>query len=449
VDARGVAGGNHSRAAVARAMNATPSRLGRLLGRSARIEREELPVVLAAFMLLFCVLGGYFAVRPVRETIGSMLGRGVTSNLWLYTAAFALLLVPVYGALVAKVRRSILLPAIYGGTAVALAATGLAFSINPANTTLGKIFYVAISVLNLLLLSVFWSQLLERFSSEQSQRLFGVIAAGGTAGALVGPALTSLLVHTIGVPGVLYMGAGLFAVAVFLQRVVLRWQPGNLLPVSAAAATTGTDRALGGNPLAGFRQVFGSRYLFGIMLFVICLSALNTFLYFEQLELVEKNFAAAASRTRVFANLDAIVQALVIITQLFLTGRIAKRLGVTALLVFIPLVMIFGLLSYSLFQGFAVLAVAMVVRRWGEYAFIRPGREMLFSAVDRESKYKAKNLIDVGVYRVADAGFAQAGKALGTMGVAGSIQALWVAGLAGVWALIGWWLGRAHRKRTS
>ncbi|HEV7608795.1 MAG TPA: MFS transporter [Steroidobacteraceae bacterium] len=409
----------------------------------------EMRVVVIGFMLLFCVLGGYFAVRPVRETIGTILGREATQNLWVFTAIFAILIVPFYGWLVARVRRAVLLPAIYGFMAVAFIATAVVFENDPKNATLARVFYVGISVMNLMLVSVFWSFMLEILNSEQTKRLFGLIAAGGTAGALVGPLLTSLFVTKIGNAGVLFLGAGMFTIAVFLQRLlVAQWH--SMAPDSAGIGEkSDRDRALGGNPFAGFMLVMRNPYLIGIMLFIIGVSAINTFLYFEQLQLVEEQFEEITKRTQVFASLDAIVQAMVVVSQLFLTGFIATRLGLTVLLVTIPIIMVFGLTVFALSGTFIVLAVAMVLRRWGEYAFIRPGREMLFSKVDRESKYKAKNLIDVAVYRIADAGFAQLKKFIEAIGISGTTEALITASLAALWAVNGWWLGRRHDQEKE
>jgi AAA family ATP:ADP antiporter len=410
----------------------------------------EARVVILGFLLLFCVLGGYFAVRPVRETIGTILGRQATQNLWLYTAFFAILIVPFYGWLVAHIRRSVLLPTIYGFMALAFIATAIVFGNDPKNEILARVFYVGISVLNLMLVSVFWSFMLEILSSEQTKRLFGLIAAGGTTGALVGPLLTSLFVTRIGNEGVLFLGAGMFIAAVFLQRLLIaqwhRMSPGGAV---GQPQVSGRDRALGGNPFAGFMLVMRNPYLVGIMLFVVGVSAINTFLYFEQLELVEQQFEEITKRTQVFASLDAIVQALVVVSQLFLTGFIATRLGLTVLLVTIPIVMVFGLTVFAISGTFIVLAVAMVIRRWGEYAFIRPGREMLFSKVDKESKYKAKNLIDVAVYRISDAAFAQLKTVLEALRMGGTAEAMFTAGLAGLWAFNGWWLGRRHEKEKE
>jgi len=269
--------------------------------------------------------------------------------------------------------------------------------------------------------------------------LFGVIAAGGTTGALVGPLLTDLSVTTIGNPGVLFMGAGFFVIAIFCQRRLLGVWEG--MPKDPAAPRA-PDRPMGGNPFSGFSLVLKSPYLLGIALFVILLASVNTFLYFEQLRLVSETFTDSEQRTQVFARLDYIVQGLTVLLQLFVTGRVASKLGVVALLTIVPVIMVGGFLSLAAVNTFAVLAVVFVIRRVGEYAFIRPGREMLFSLVDTETKYKAKNLIDVPVYRGGDALSAQVKTGLEAGGLSLVGVALLGAALAAAWALNGWWLGR-------
>lgn len=415
--------------------------LARLLGRSANVESHEISAVVAAFSLFFCVLGGYFAVRPVRETIGTILGSEQVSHLWLFTSVGAIAIVPLYGWLVGQVRRSVLLPAIYAFVAVAFVGFGMAFSANPESRAVGSVFYVWISVLNLMLVSVFWSFLLEMFSGPQTKRLFGVIATGGTLGALIGPLITDVSVEHVGTSGVLYIGSVLFVGAILCQRVLLR--------VWHAQGTTniGTERAIGGNPFAGLTIVVKSPYLLMIAAFVVLLSTANTLLYFQQLDIVAATFTDRAQRTQVFARIDYVVQTLTILSQFFLTGRIAARLGVTALLTTIPLVVMAGFLVLSTSGSFAVLATTLVIRRWGEYAFIRPGREMLFSPLTTEAKYKGKNLIDVPVYRGADALVAQLQNALKASGMALSSVALLGAGAALVWAGIGAWLGRRYERR--
>ncbi|NBU26467.1 MAG: MFS transporter [Gammaproteobacteria bacterium] len=417
----------------------------RLLSRLARIEPGEGASVAAAFLLFFFVLGSYFSVRPVRETVATVLGADRVADLWLYTAAFSILIVPVYGLLVGWVRRGVLLPCIYGAVAITLAVVGTLLGADEDDLRVGTFFYVWISVLNLLLVSIFWSFLLEMFDAGQSKRLFGFIAAGGTLGALVGPAAAGLLVRHIGNAGVLYMAAGGFIAAIACQRVLLGlWKTRR--PAAEAAAMPSQDQGLGGNPLAGISIVLKSPYLLGIAAFVTLLSLVNTTLYFEQLRIVNEAFSDREQRTQVFATIDVIVQSLTILSQLFLTGLIASRLGVRTLLTAVPVALAIGflaLMAFNAFGTFAILAL-MVLRRWGEYAFIRPGREMLWSRLDTESKYKAKSFIDVPVYRAADYVGAQANTALTAAAASPVTAALVGAGLAAVWAVNGWWLGRRH-----
>ena len=431
----------------------------RLLARVARIEPGEGAPVAAGFLLFFFVLGSYFAVRPVRETVATVLGTQRVADLWLYTAAFAILIVPAYGWLVARIRRSVLLPAIYGAVALTLLVIGALLGADEDDLAVGTFFYVWISVLNLMLVSIFWSFMLEMFDAGQPKRLFGFIAAGGTLGALVGPAVAGLTVTAIGNAGVLYVATGGFVAAILCQRLLMRlWaarraaaaleaghDPAAALKPGADARAAG-DAGLGGNPFAGISIVLRSPYLIGIAVFVTLLSLVNTILYFEQLRIVNDAFPDREQRTQVFATIDVVVQSLTILSQLFLTGLIASRLGVRTLLTAVPVMLSVGflvLMAFGAFGTFAMLAL-MVLRRWGEYAFIRPGREMLWSRLDTESKYKAKSFIDVPVYRAADYVGAQANTALTAAAASPAVAALVGAVAAAVWAVNGWWLGRRH-----
>ncbi|HTT03568.1 MAG TPA: MFS transporter [Steroidobacteraceae bacterium] len=422
------------------------SLLARFLGRSANIDPKEMPAVIAAFVLFFFIFAGYFAVRPVRETAGTLLGRERVAHLFLVTWVASIAIVPIYGWLVARVRRSVLLPFIYGFIALALAVVGLVLKSYPENVRSMQFFYVMISVLNLFMVSVFWSFLLELFNKEQAKRLFGVIAAGGTAGALVGPALTTLLVKQIGNPGVLFMGAAMFVVTILCQRTLINiWRGSG----SGTAGSGRDDRPLGGNPFAGFTALVKSPYLLGISCFIVLLATATTFLYFEQLRIVSDTFHDKETRTRVFSIIDTVVQTLTVVFQLFLTGRIAQRVGVIALVTFVPVLMVLGFIGLALTGTFAVLVTVMVLRRVGEYAFIRPGREMLFSTVDNETRYKVKNLIDVTIYRGGDAVSSQVQDALGNAGWTPAFIAALGAVLAAVWALVGVYLGRMYNKDRS
>lgn len=421
------------------------SPLARLLSRLAPIRPNEVPAVVAAFLLFFCFWAGYFAVRPVRETVGTLLGRERVADLWVVTWIASLAIVPLYGWIVARFRRTTFLPLTYGFVGVVFAFIGLTLQGETINIAAGQFFYVFISVLNLFLISMFWSFLLELFDSEQTKRLFGVIAAGGTAGALVGPFVSDMLVERIGNSGILFLGAGMFFAAIVAQRVLLRiWHES--APTTDPSAKAQSERPIGGNPFAGFMLVLRSPYLLGIALFIVMISTVNTFLYFEQLRLVEITFSDMTERTRVFARLDWIVQTLTILSQIFLTGRIAKRFGVTALLTVVPFAMVLGFLALAASGTFAVLAIVFVLRRACEYAFIRPGREMLYSPLDKETKYKAKNVNDVPVYRGADALAAQVNNGLNAAGVGAAGVAFLGAAVAAVWGFIGWWLGRRLEK---
>ncbi|HSL70367.1 MAG TPA: MFS transporter, partial [Longimicrobiales bacterium] len=324
-------------------MTAQP--MTRLLQRVVDLENDETAAVVTAFLLFFCVLGGYFAVRPVRETVGTILGDERTANLFGVTWIASIAIVPLYGALCARFRRSTFLPWIYGFIAASLAVCGLAFRASESNIVIGQFFFVFISVINLFVVSVFWSFLLELFNPGQTKRLFGMIAAGGTAGALTGPFITSLVATRIGNSGVLFLGASLFIMAIVCQLVLLRfgaqrnWMSDETVPMS---------RPIGGNPFAGFTIVLRSPYLLGIASFVVLLASVNTFLYFAQLRTVSATFTDTAQRTVVFSRLDFIVQSLTIVLQLLFTGRLASRFGVGALLTLVPLAMVMGFIGLAM-----------------------------------------------------------------------------------------------------
>jgi AAA family ATP:ADP antiporter len=423
-----------------------PSLIGRIFSTLTFVERRELPLVVTAFCLFFCVLGGYFAVRPVRETVGTILGRDRVANLWLATWIVSLAIVPLYGWVVAKIRRSVFLPLIYGFVAFALAIVGAVLQAHPQSVAVAQFFYVFVSVLSLFLVSVFWSFLVELFDSGQAKRLFPVIAAGGTAGALVGPLFTDFTARIIGNAGILFVGAALFVLAVLLQAILIRlWKSGPEPRRDRGEVHHQTrDRALGGNPFAGITLVLRSPYLLGIAAYVALLATATTFLYFEQLRLVATTFSDTQTRTSVFARIDWIVQSLTILAQLFITGRIASRMGLVVLLTIIPVAILFGFVALATWNTFAVLAVVIVLRRSGEYAFVRPGREMLWTPMTKETKYKAKNFIDVPVYRGADAAVAQMQRAIEGAGLGVQVAALLGALGAILWAANGWWLGRRY-----
>jgi AAA family ATP:ADP antiporter len=428
-------------------VSAELSPAARILQRLAKIEPQERPAVAAAFALFFCVLCGYFMLRPVRETIGTVLGEKEVEDLFVATWLGSIAVIPIYGLACSYLPRAVVLGAVYalfGGSLLVLAGE---MNADPGNLAAARFFYVWISIFNLFVVSVFWTLMVDRTTSEQAKRLFGVIAAGGTIGGLIAPVLTDFLVGRVGRTGVLIVSASLFAVAIVCQMILLRlWRRG---PQGTSVDSPGKERPIGGNPFAGVTQVLRSPYLLGFCLFVFLLASVTTFLYFDQLRLVKEAFPNEDDRTQVFARLDFVVQALTLVTQLFFTGRIASRLGVAVLLISVPLAMLGGFLTLALVSNFWVLAVVMIIRRSGEYALTRPGREILFTSVDTETKYKAKNFIDVVVYRGGDAISSQVRGGLKASDMSTAALALVGAGLALLWAVVGWWLARRHEARPA
>ena len=420
------------------------------LQRLVRIEPGETRAVFTALVLFFCVLCGYFMLRPVRETMGTVLGEEEVSDLFVVTWGASILVIPLYGWLCSVLPRSVLLPLIYGIVSASLLGVWALLEANPGSHAAARFFYVWISVLNLFIVSVFWTFMVDMFSSTQAKRLFGFIAAGGTLGGLIGPILTDVLVEPLGRNNLLLISAALFAVAIVFQLSLLRiWSVRREQLATDTGGARAHDRPIGGNPFAGITLVLRSPYLLGFSLFVILLASATTFLYFDQLRLMKEAFPDENERTSMFARIDYIVQALTLVTQLFFTSRIASRLGVVVLLTSVPVAMIGGFVALAALGSFWVLAVVMVIRRAGEYALTRPGREILFTSVDTETKYKAKNLIDVVVYRGGDALSAQVRAGLAASGMAFSMIALYGAGVALVWTVVGFWLAKRHESQPA
>ena len=418
----------------------------RRLDQGLNIQPGEGPAVIAGLLLFYCLFTGYFMLRPVRETMG--VAGGVDNLQWLFTGTFiaSLACLPVFGWLASGVQRRFILPCTYGFFVSNLLLFAVLFTRTPGNLWAARAFYIWLSVFNLLTISLAWSVLADLFSTAQGKRLFGLLAAGASLGGLSGPILGALLVAPLGHAGLLLLAAvfllGSVGASLFLQR----WRQRHPLPAHAERSAA---RPLGGNPLAGATAVLRSPYLLGIALFVVLLASVSTFLYFEQARIVSQTFTDPTRQTQVFGLIDSVVQALAILTQVFLTGRLARRLGVGILLMAVPLVMAVGFLWLALAPVFAVFVMVMVVRRAGEYALVRPGREMLFTVLPAEDKYKAKNFIDTVVYRGGDALSGWLKRALDVMGEHPQLAMLLGAVMAVAWAATGAWLGRRQANMDN
>lgn len=426
-------------------MASEAARRPRGLSRLIVAEPHEVPAVLGGHILFFLLFASYFMLRPVRETFG--IAGGVENLQWLYLGTFlaTLVVVPIYGTLAKRIQRRRLLPATYIFSAMIMAGFGFSLMTNPDNVWTARAFYIWLSVFNLFVISIAWSLMADVFNADQGHRLFGQIAAGASLGGLTGPLLSGLLVTPLGHGGLLLLSTALLLTTLIAARYLIGWRERYGSPEDPENPP---EARIGGSIWAGLTLILRSPYLLGISLFVILLTSVSTFLYFEQARVVEATFPDRAAQTQVFSAIDFTVQSLTIFIQIFVTGRLTRKLGVTVLLTAVPVTMMFGFGLLALAATFPVLAFVMIVRRVGEYALVRPGREMLFTNVDAETKYKAKNAIDTFVYRGGDAvsAWANAGiVAIGTTAAAAIVGAV----VAAVWAMVGWLLGRRHDRSAD
>ncbi len=409
----------------------------------------ELLAALSGFGLFFCLFSGYFMLRPIREAMGI---RGGVENLqWLFTATFFVMLaaVPMFAWLNSRVPRARYIDWVYGFFTLNLLAFAALFQQAGGDLWVARVFYVWISVYNLFVVSVAWSLMADVFDSAQARRLFAFIAAGASCGGLVGPALGALFIKTLGQSGLTLCAALLLGAALLAKQHLMAWRAVGGAGRPGAPVSEDPREPVSGNPFSGITRVLASPYLLGIGAFVILLATASTFLYFEQARLVAQTFPDGNQQIRVFGLIDFAVQLLSLIAQVFITGRIAQRLGLRVLLAGVPLLVCLGFLGLALAPTFAVLAALMIVRRVGEYAFIRPGREMLFAPLDAQTKYKAKNFIDTVVYRAGDAISGWAKALLDSLAQGVLLVALVGAVCAALWGVLGWYLGGRKEQRSE
>ncbi len=416
------------------------------ISKLLRVNRDEAGGVVPALLLFFLLFTSYFMLRPVRDTMGIV--GGVENLQWLFTATFiaTLACMPLFGWLASRVTRRLILPWTYAFFASHLALFAIGFQLVPDNIWLARTFYVWLSVFNLFSISVAWSQLADLFPLRDAKRLFGLIAAGASAGGICGPLLGAALVGSIGHSGLVIISTALLMTTLAAGRHLQRWR--DLHPLLEIAAES-RHSLLGGSPFAGATTVIRSPYLLGIAAFVVLLASVTTFLHLEQSRLVEAHFSSNTHRTQFFAVVEVVVQSLAMLTQIFFTGRIAERLGLRTLLTMVPLIVAAGFLCLTISPILAVFVVVLVVRRAGEYALVRPGREMLFTRVSNEAKFKAKNFIDTTVYRGADAVSAWVKAGVDLIGQHPAVIAIFGAAIALVWAAAGNSLARQAESNRS
>jgi AAA family ATP:ADP antiporter len=412
----------------------------------AAVEPAEVKAVVVSFVYFFFLMASYFILRPLRDTMGTVYGVAHLQELFTGTFIVSFAVAPIYAGFASRIRLATFLPWVYGFIALTMVVFYALFRTVANDRWVAAAFFVWTSTFNLLTISVFWSLMADIFSRTQAKRLFGFIAAGGTVGTISAPAFTVLFVNAVGTNTLLLISAAGFTVTAFLVRVV-EAEKRKLAANGEDTQSTSLDHRLGGNPFDGFTLLFRSRYLLMIALFILLMTTISTVIYFQLQDLITHQFATRAARTRAFATIDLATNGIAVFIQLFGTGRLIRRFGVTAGLLLNPVIMVVAFLAVAFSPVLMVLGTIQVVRRFAEYAIAKPSRDMLFTVVDQQAKYKAKNVIDTVVYRFGDLTSAWLSAAVLPFGVAG----LAVAGalISALWFPIAYRLGRRYEDTRA
>ena len=423
-----------------------PSMLARAFKSLAVIEDFELKAVILSMLYFFFLFGSYSVVKPVRDAMGTVYGVKHLQELFTVTFFLSLVFAPLYAGLASRIRLSTFLPWVYGVIAVSVLAFIALF--RGASTPqqlhwVAAAFYVWVSTFNMLIISVFWSFMADLFSREQAKRLFGFVAAGGTIGGIVGPAIATLLGRSIGNNGLVLVSAAGFALTAVLVRL-LAHEKAKLAAEGVETQKTTLDRRLSGGLFDGFLLLFRSPYLMLLALFLLLMTWISTIVYFQLGDLITKAFASPDARTQAYATIELTVNSLAVLLQLFGTGRLIRRFGVTAGLLLNPVIMVVAFIAVMFSPVLMLLGSVQVVRRVAEYAVAKPTREMLFTVVDQESRYKAKNVIDTVVYRGGDLTSAWVSHWVLSFGVAG--LAIFGVIVSVIWFPIAYLLGRRYES---
>jgi AAA family ATP:ADP antiporter len=425
--------------------------LDRWLTRVVAVRPGEVRALCWSFGYFFCLLAGYYVLRPLRDEMG--IAGGVRNLPWLFTATFLVMLaaVPVFGAVVAYLPRRRFIPLVIHFFVANIAIFWLLLTFDFGKVQVARVFFVWISVFNLFAVSVFWSFMADLFASEQGKRLFGFIAAGGSAGALLGPALTVGLAVPLGPVNLLIVAMLLLEAAVLSARrleTAASQVKSESRARAAGPATPPEAAGLGGGWLAGIAMVLRSPYLAGIALWVSLLSVAGTFLYFQQANIVAAASDDPAVRTRIFASIDLAIAILTILVQCLATGRLITRFGAGPAAAFLPLVFSLGFIVLAATPALWVVIAFQAAQRAANFAISNPARECLFTVLAREEKYKAKNVIDIVVFRGTDAASGWLFAALRGAGMDLGAISLATVPVTAAWLALALALGRAHERRT-
>ena len=421
-----------------------------LLRRLVNVRAGEVRAMLLACAYFFFVLFGYYILRPIRDEMGA--AGGVDNLAWLFTGTLIAMIVlqPLFASLVARFSRRRFIAISYRFFALNLVGFFIVLRTLPATSHVwvGRVFFIWAAVFNLFVVSIFWAFMADIFAREQGKRLFGFIGVGGTLGGIAGSLFTTQLVEVLGQRNLLLASAVLLEVAVWCTFALGRTAPARDDALhSPARPDTEPEQAIGGSAFAGFTNVAKSPYLIGIALYMMLFTVLSTFLYFQQAELSTTFFDDRDARTAFFARIDLWVNSLTLLTQAFLTARLIRWLGIGLTLALLPIMTVIGFGALTIVPLMSIFVAFQVLRRAGNYAVAQPTRQVLFTVVPREDRYKAKSFIDTAVYRAGDQFGAWSYRFLSTnlgMGLA-AIAGVAIP-LAAIWTGIAIWLGRRQAK---
>ncbi|MDH3777936.1 MAG: MFS transporter [Gammaproteobacteria bacterium] len=424
--------------------NRQDNALQRAIRAATKVEPNELKATVLSFLFVFVLMAAYFILRPVRDSLSSDWTDEQLSWLWTSTFFFSVIAVSIYGAVISRIRLRIIVPSVYAFFSLTFVGFYVAGSTLGENDIVNRCYYVWLSVFSLYHLSVFWTFMSGLYNKEQAKRLFSIIAMGASAGAIVGPAIPTFFADNIGNLNLLLIAAVLLMVPIPIIMKLESLRISDLGNEDAQADLAG-DKKLSGNPFSGFKTFVSNPYLLAIGLFILLYVLMNTFIYFE-LRKMMGDFDREV-RTQMWGGIDLAINSLALLTALFATGRLATRFGMPITLALIPALMVGGWVVVALSPVLAVLIGLQVTRRAGNYAITRPGREMLFTAVDAETRFKAKPVIDIVVYRGGDVVTAWLYTALtATLGLGLAGVALVAAAFAAAWAGAGIYLGRKYDR---
>jgi AAA family ATP:ADP antiporter len=408
----------------------------RLLQKIVDVRAEEIRALWIGFFFNFVILAGYYILRPIREEIGA--SSGVENLPWMYTATLIGMLIAnaLFAAIVTRMSRRKFLPIAYRFAISNLFIFFLLMRTVPANWQwlLGRSFFVWVSVFNLFATTLFWAFMTDLFTAEQGKRLFGFIAVGGSLGAILGPLVPTFLVDRFSTGAFCLMSAAMFEIA----AQCVRFFPAEFREQHQVAAA---EKPIGGNIWDSVTHVCRSPYLFALALFIFIYTLTNTWANFQQVELTQE-LTSKAARTAYFGKLDFSVNTLTVLIQVCLTSRLLRWTGVGFTLVLMPVLSGLGFLAIGYAPILAVLAVFQVVRRATGFALLRPAREILFTVLKREDKYKAKSFIDTFGYRAGDQVGAWSYKGLHHLGLDVRLTSYLAVPVIAAWCALSLWLGR-------